>query len=121
MNKLEITGAYLKDTMGFLEENEFFEDVSKEDGVEDIEKFKELFIYELEIKILDAYNTRNEPELTEEEFLDAAKISIIEYHLESLKDKGLVKSELDLETGEMMYSLVDKPIENESGFGMYDH
>ena len=41
MNRLEIVNLYLKDTFEFLEENEFFEDVSNEDGVDDIKKFKE--------------------------------------------------------------------------------
>ena len=43
MNRLEIVNLYLKDTFEFLEENEFFEDVSNEDGIDDIKKFKELF------------------------------------------------------------------------------
>lgn len=122
MNRLEIVNMYLKDTMNFLEENGFFEDISNENEVDNIEKFKELFVHELEIKILNAYDERNLPDLTEDEFLDTTKLSIVEYHLESLKDKGLIQSELDLESGEMVYSLnKDIPSHDDCGYGMYDH
>jgi len=122
MNRLEIVNLYLKDTFEFLEENEFFEDVSNEDGIDDIKKFKELFLYELEIKVLDAYDKQNSPDLAEEEFIEAMKLAIVEYHLESLKDKGLIQTELDPESGKMVYSLnKDISLEGDGGYGMYDH
>ena len=122
MNRLEIVNLYLKDTFEFLEENEFFEDVSNEDGIDDIKKFKELFLYELEIKVLDAYDKQNSPDLAEEEFIEAMKLAIIEYHLESLKDKGLIQTELDPESGKMVYSLnKDISLDDDGGYGMYDH
>lgn len=122
MNRLEIVNLYLKDTFEFLEENEFFEDVSNEDGVDDIKKFKELFLYELEIKVLDAYDKQNSPDLTEEEFIEAMKLAIVEYHLEALKDKGLIQTELDPESGKMVYSLnKDISLDSDGGYGMYDH
>ena len=122
MNRLEIVNLYLKDTFEFLEENEFFEDVSNEDGVDDIKKFKELFLYELEIKVLDAYDKQNSPNLTEEEFIEAMKLVIVEYHLEALKDKGLIQTELDPESGKMVYSLnKDISLDSDGGYGMYDH
>lgn len=122
MNRLEIVNLYLKDTFEFLEENEFFEDVSNEDGVDDIKKFKELFLYELEIKVLDAYDKQNSPDLAEEEFIEAMKLAIVEYHLESLKDKGLIQTELDPESGKMVYSLNKNiSLEGDGGYGMYDH
>jgi DNA-binding transcriptional ArsR family regulator len=122
MNRLEIVNLYLKDTFEFLEENEFFEDVSNEDGVDDIKKFKELFLYELEIKVLDAYDKQNSPNLTEEEFIEAMKLAIVEYHLEALKDKGLIQTELDPESGKMVYSLnKDISLDSDGGYGMYDH
>jgi DNA-binding transcriptional ArsR family regulator len=122
MNRLEIVNLYLKDTFEFLEENEFFEDVSNEDGIDDIKKFKELFLYELEIKVLDAYDKQNSPDLAEEEFIEAMKLAIVEYHLESLKDKGLIQTELDPESGKMVYSLnKDISLDDDGGYGMYDH
>jgi DNA-binding transcriptional ArsR family regulator len=122
MNRLEIVNLYLKDTFEFLEENEFFEDVSNEDGVDDIKKFKELFLYELEIKVLDAYDKQNSPNLTEEEFIEAMKLAIVDYHLEALKDKGLIQTELDPESGKMVYSLnKDISLDSDGGYGMYDH
>ena len=122
MNRLEIVDLYLKDTIEFLEDNEFFKDICNEDGIEDIRKFKESFIYELKLKILDAYDKRNSPELTEDEFLDVTKSSIVEYHLESLKDKGLIQSELDLISGEVVYSLNRNfPPHDNCEYGMYDH
>jgi DNA-binding transcriptional ArsR family regulator len=122
MNRLEIVNLYLKDTFEFLEENEFFEDVSNEDGIDDIKKFKELFLYELEIKVLDAYDKQNSPDLAEEEFIEAMKLAIVEYHLESLKDKGLIQTELDPESGKMVYSLnKDISLDSDGGYGMYDH
>jgi hypothetical protein len=122
MNRKEIVETYLKNTIEFLEENEFFEDVQNEDDIQDIDKFRELFLYELEIKILDAYDKHKSPVLTEEEFLDAAKLAIIGCHLESLKDKGLIQSEFDLESGEIVYSLnKDISLDGDGGYGMYDH
>jgi DNA-binding transcriptional ArsR family regulator len=122
MNRLEIVNLYLKDTFEFLEENEFFYVVCNEDGVDDIKKFKELFLYELEIKVLDAYDKQNSPNLTEEEFIEAMKLAIVEYHLEALKDKGLIQTELDPESGKMVYSLnKDISLDSDGGYGMYDH
>ena len=44
MNRKEIVETYLKNTIEFLEENEFFEDVQNEDDIQDIDKFRELFL-----------------------------------------------------------------------------
>ena len=50
------------------------------------------------------------------------KLAIVEYHLEALKDKGLIQTELDPESGKMVYSLnKDISLDSDGGYGMYDH
>lgn len=69
--------------------------------------YEENLKIELQKYILDNVNSTGQPMLTEEQMRSIIISSIAQTVVDSLMTKGIVKSEFDLESGEIVYSLTE--------------
>jgi hypothetical protein len=66
-----------------------------------------LLEYEIEIASLESFNKTKNPILSELEFVSCLLKAVTQYHLDSLKEGGLLESIIDCEDGEIKYRLTD--------------
>ena len=76
--------------------------------IQDQNKFESLLSDNILALAIENYSVHGTPELTYEQFEECMKCSASEYHLECLRDKGLVESFIDTEDMEVKYRATDK-------------
>lgn len=91
---------------------DFFETVvpslCEEEGIEDKDKFTKLVQDRVLVTATENLIDFEEPILEEEQMTTILNECIVEYHLDLMIANGLIKANIDIETGENVYSLTDE-------------
>ena len=105
MNTVDVT-IYLQTVKETLSEEEFRSMVYDEYGIEDFESFIESLEYEIHSESLSSYNETGNPKISDVQFMDCLMKAVAQYHIDALKQEGLLQSIID--DGEIKYQLTDK-------------
>jgi len=88
---------------------DFFETVvpslCEEEGIEDQDTFSELVKDRVLIQATENQLDNDEPMLDEDQMVTIMNECIVKYHLDNMIAMGLIKADLDIETGENVYCL----------------
>ena len=91
---------------------DFFETVSPQlcldEEIENEEKFLEMIEEGVMFKAVENIIDHDEPMLDDEQMEEIIRECIIKYHLDAMIESGLLKANVDVETGENVYSLTSK-------------
>ena len=101
---------YLESMKPAIQAEEFKELIFDEYGIEDFEMFLGLMDYELELASLENFNQTHDPMISRHQFIECLSKSVAQYHIDVLKDAGLVEAIIDDEDGQIKYQLTDKLI-----------
>lgn len=107
MYPVDVT-IYLEKVKPTLRVKEFQSLVLDEYGIEEFDSFAELLEYEIEVASLERFNTHEDPMISEPEFLSCLLNAVAQYHINVLKDSGLLESVVDAEDGEIKYRLTNE-------------
>lgn len=109
MYPVDVT-IYLESMKPALREDEFKNLVLDEYGIEDFKMFLELMDYELEAVSLENFNENEDPMISRTQFIECMMRAVAQYHIDVLKEGGLLESIIDEEDGQIKYRLTDKGI-----------
>ena len=91
---------------------DFFETVSPQlcldEEIENEQKFLEMIEEGVMYKAVENIIDHDEPMLDDEQMEEIIKECIVRYHLDAMIESGLLKADVDVETGENVYSLTSK-------------
>jgi hypothetical protein len=91
---------------------DFFETVSPQlcldEEIENEVKFLEMIEEGVMFKAIENIIDHDEPMLDEEQIEDIIRECVVKYHLDSMIESGLIIANVDVETGENVYSLTSK-------------
>lgn len=91
---------------------DFFETVSPQlcldEEIENEQKFLEMIEEGVMYKAVENIIDHDEPMLDEGQIEEIIKECIVKYHLDAMIESGLLKANVDIETGENVYSLTSK-------------
>ncbi len=104
---LEVTD-YLETMKTAIHHDEFKNLIFDEYGIEDFETFLGLMYYELELASLERFNQTENPMIGSEQYIECLLKSVAQYHIDVLKDAGLVEAIIDDIDFEIKYQLTDK-------------
>jgi len=107
MYPVDVT-IYLEKVKPTLRVKEFQSLVLDEYGIEDFDSFVELLEYEIEVASLESFNNHEDPMISEQEFCSCLLNAVGQYHIDVLKDSGLLESVVDAEDGEIKYRLTNE-------------
>jgi DNA-binding MarR family transcriptional regulator len=107
MYPVDVT-IYLEKVKPTLRDEGFQSLVLDEYGIEEFDSFVDLLEYEVEVASLESFNKNEDPMISEQEFISCLLRAVAQYHIDVLKEDGLLESVIDAEDGEIKYRLTDK-------------
>jgi hypothetical protein len=96
---------YVSNLMNVIEE--ILPQLCIDEEIEDVDQFKTILEENILISATENMIDFDEPMFDEEQINKLIMSSIVKYHLDNMLEKGLLKAEVDIETGENVYSLAD--------------
>ena len=96
---------YVSNLMNVIEE--ILHQLCIDEEIEDVDQFKTILEENILISATENMIDFDEPMFDEEQINKLIMSSIVKYHLDNMLEKGLLKAEVDIETGENVYSLAD--------------
>ena len=88
-----------------------FDGMAKEFEVTDVDKFCDLLRDEVMVVAETNEIEHDEMKLDMEQFSKTIMNVVTQYHIEEMMEKGLIKADVDVESGKNMYSLTEKGLE----------
>ena len=107
MYPVDVT-IYLEKVKPTLRDEGFQSLVLDEYGIEEFDSFVDLLEYEVEVASLESFNKHEDPMISEQEFISCLLRAVAQYHIDVLKDAGLVEVIIDDTDFEIKYQLTDK-------------
>ena len=81
--------------------------VADDYGIEDIDRFLDIFFEDAEIVATSNFYENGDPILSESQYIDTLGKSIAQYHIDSLMENGLIESTFDESDMESKFRLTD--------------